>query len=1113
MKLNTLEKLVYCLRRRLIFALLLEASKLATLSIAIFLFVILPIRRYLSLDKTSFCIIAGIFLIAVSYVFIKYVFFLFFKINSVEKMARWLEKNLGLFNGDLISGIQFDKNRGLLEKYELSTSLTQAHIERVINQIDIKQILNDKAFYSSVRLGKYWLYIVLLLVLPVSIFGNFYADSLYFAYRDFFDPIKPLNEKIFVRPGNISVVYGENVSVQTVAFLDDNVEPFINFRKKNHDWQRCPMRKASAYRFSYELKKIDIEYDYSVQILAQKSQIYKISVINYPVILGHRIKYEFPEYVNWQPLEEQRRHFDDISCLKGTKINLSITVNNNLKNAWILMDGNKISFDSIEKNRASISFFVDVEIEYTIVIMDIFGNNNRSIKPYKIKPILDKPPSVRIIKPQTDIEVPEDMTVEIKYSASDDIGLGLLKLVYNIQGYEKKSVVLNTDTKDKYIDGSYEWDLTKLRLAPADVVTYKISVSDIYPPPDGPNISFSDERMLRFPSMVEMYKRKTEAFDNFNDTLTQLKNKPTNLLEKIQRLYKKLNASEDLTWADKQTAANMSQELTDIQNTLTQNNRMLENQLREKQIAKEVIEKYSEIQQLMDNLLTDDMKKAFSELQKMLENADLFEQIKKGLENAETSLEEYRDSLDRALELLKRLSFQNQLMELLETSRATLAQQQKLNKGLEKWAKNKRSISESDRDYIQKGVSEINRFFDYLDTTIKKTSENARLEKFDSSENMDKLEKSFNEYKFKQMVENMKNQVGMENIETAHNTGKSIKNGLNGLIDSIEKILNQWSLQRELVEGILDITDRIVRVGYELDLLVKSMQQYHGKSMKKNIEHAKQMFFLEQELGRIIFAAENLSKKSTIIDSSYYDILEEIAKDLLDQKESVFKKGNQAVIPLIENRVADTYLLVGRWVSLLELLSRLQQQGGQGGGMPNLQDYFDKLKEISEKQENINNQSAKMPDFGKSNNMSLSQYIGQLASEQKMLAEALSKLSGGTGGRKELIGDLDDIVSKMEESAKMIKNNKFGSNLKKEQHKILTRLLDAQKSLKKREKSKKRKSQTAVKTQYEVSPEELDKKWLRHKMQNIIKNQSRSYIPSDYRELVEQYFQILIEQK
>jgi len=118
------------------------------------------------------------------------------------------------------------------------------------------------------------------------------------------------------------------------------------------------------------------------------------------------------------------------------------------------------------------------------------------------------------------------------------------------------------------------------------------------------------------------------------------------------------------------------------------------------------------------------------------------------------------------------------------------------------------------------------------------------------------------------------------------------------------------------------------------------------------------------------------------------------------------------------------------------------------------------------------------------------------------------------GQSKSLSSNLDNIQKQMEEVIKDMNTQKLDDNLIQKQEKILSKLLDAQRSINERDFEKNRESNTGQNIERE-SPDDLnlsaenDKEKLKDELNKAI----REGFTRDYENLIRKYFEALQEKK
>jgi hypothetical protein len=197
---------------------------------------------------------------------------------------------------------------------------------------------------------------------------------------------------------------------------------------------------------------------------------------------------------------------------------------------------------------------------------------------------------------------------------------------------------------------------------------------------------------------------------------------------------------------------------------------------------------------------------------------------------------------------------------------------------------------------------------------------------------------------------------------------------------------------------------------------------------------------------------------------------------------------------------------------LSDLLEQLQnQQQGSGSGM-SMQQMVQKLQQMSGQQQKLNQQIQQYLNDVQGQRLSpnQSQRREELAKQQRRIKQQLQDLGVGSEARDQVMGDLEKIAEQMEQSARELREGERPSrDLIDRQRQIMTRLLNAQQSLRTQGKQEQRQGRRSD-GDYEQrppgerpAPAETDQ--LRR---DLIRALEMGY-SSDYEELIRRYFELL----
>jgi hypothetical protein len=192
----------------------------------------------------------------------------------------------------------------------------------------------------------------------------------------------------------------------------------------------------------------------------------------------------------------------------------------------------------------------------------------------------------------------------------------------------------------------------------------------------------------------------------------------------------------------------------------------------------------------------------------------------------------------------------------------------------------------------------------------------------------------------------------------------------------------------------------------------------------------------------------------------------------------------------------------------VQIQSALQamMQGGQGG----LGGLMQQLQMLAGSQMSLNLRSEQL---GQGMTMQQAAEAARLAQEQEAIRKSVDQLNEEAKDSQEqqrLLGDLDKISEEMKEVVRNLQQNNVSPETIQKQQRILSRLLDASKSMHERDYEKKRISKTGTEI-VRKSPEELDPSQLNatNKLRDdLLKALGQGY-SKDYQELIRKYFEEL----
>jgi len=168
------------------------------------------------------------------------------------------------------------------------------------------------------------------------------------------------------------------------------------------------------------------------------------------------------------------------------------------------------------------------------------------------------------------------------------------------------------------------------------------------------------------------------------------------------------------------------------------------------------------------------------------------------------------------------------------------------------------------------------------------------------------------------------------------------------------------------------------------------------------------------------------------------------------------------------------------------------------------------LEQLSNEQKGINEGTMQLPQLGMNGQQSMMQ---QLMEQQKALKEGLEQLLSGMPGADNT--GLGQANKEMEEVIDDFRRDKVDRITKEKQQRILSRMLDSQKSLTKKDFSNNRKSEVYFDNILYNSPSglPLDKGERDLLLINAMETALQEHHPNEYQELIKLYFYNLQKNK
>jgi hypothetical protein len=680
-------------------------------------------------------------------------------------------------------------------------------------------------------------------------------------------------------------------------------------------------------------------------------------------------------------------------------------------------------------------------------------------EPLTLYAVPDLPPLVDIFYPGDNINMPPEMKLTVAIRASDDYRLNQATFYYNYKKDYARELKLRKTAEDTIY---FQWDLDELGLLPGDQVSYFARVWD-----NAGNSQASRTYYVYFPTVEEMYSEISGTQDSIRDDLQDLQSEHEARMDDIQRIEDKIMKERTVSWLDKEklseiigkektVAEKLEQWQAELEKTIDKLNQGLV-------LDPESVARLQEISKIMQEIAPEELKKALADLQAQLDKTP--EDIRQALEKFKQNQEELAQALKRTLEILKRFQQEEKLRELARTARDLANRADEL----------KNPASAADSLGAGEKNAELNARIDSLAEAIRNLAESEGLET-----------------DIREALQNLNRQAKEIAAENQPSPGDK-KENLNQLADELQKLYEEMTRGRmaNLRKNLLETLNQLIDISQTLEKARRDSNPDPG--LNEDMINATKTLAdsLYGQQTKSIYVTPAMGKR--------------LARAITEMNQARMKgnAGQSAAANL--NEAMKQLNLAG--LEILENLSR----AGEGGSSTGMDQLMKNLFDIGQGQMSINQSLMSLfplPVSGLSGE-AMAQ-LQRLASKQRELRQALENLGSEPGAAK--YQDLIDNLSReMKETEDALYQYKLDRKLIERQKMILSRLLDAQKSIRQEDFQKERKSKTGVDIIHEVTrslPPNLGRDELRETLRNALKSQ----YPKEYELLIREYFKSLLEE-
>ncbi len=761
---------------------------------------------------------------------------------------------------------------------------------------------------------------------------------------------------------------------------------------------------------------------------------------------------------------------------------------------------------------AVFSRIVTENTDYLVALKSDKGVENADTVRYSIKVVADKHPSVQIQSPAYDAKLPISGVIGLVTDMSDDYGFSKAELVWKFTKSQNPSRKLGVEVvlplsgikPGNYLTLENKIDFIELGAESGDEIEYYVRVWD-NDYLTGPKSATSALQKINYESMESLYESTRETNENMEKSMEANLKNADELAKKFDEVQKKLLEKKNLSYEDRKEIEKMLEEQKKMMKEMEQTAQDLREQIETAKennlFTEETIEKLAQLEKLIQELATPEMRKFIEELQQKMQQLDSRE-IKQQLEQLEKNADKFKEDLERSLELFKQMKVDMKVQELLQKVENLEQRQDLLNERTQNAPKDELAELQKKQDELAKEMDDLKKSLDEL-KDLKSDTQTPDTDKMDglkqdadnAKDEMDKAGENMKQNNKKQAQQNQKN---------AKDKLRKIKQELNDM-----QAANEMQQMAENLDDLRALLENLVKLSFDQEDLRDKMSNINVKdaAMTKAIQQQSKLGDDMQMVGDSLRA---LAQRSFEIQSFVMDELRSIeqsferAREQLNEKKISFATREQTQIMTGLNNLAN--MLVDAMEQMQQQMKQMQQQQGQGQAckMPK---QGQSMQQLSKMQQQLNQQMMQMMQSGKIDQGKLEQMAAQQEAIRKKLQEAFEKMK--QEGEKGL-GSGDKIAEDMKMTEDQLKNKQLTQEMMMRQQQILNRMLDFDKAMREREYENKRRSNTG-RDIVRTSPADLSEEEMQRKIRKESYNKARYRYTPTYQNIIDRYYKLLDE--
>jgi hypothetical protein len=880
------------------------------------------------------------------------------------------------------------------------------------------------------------------------------------------------------------------------------------------------LQKFSPNAYGYTFHKLAEDLTFHFEAAGFRSRDYTLRALPSPGLQEFEVRLDYPSYTGRK--DEVLRNRGDLSVPVGTEATWMLTAENTGHIGFRFPDS---LYSAERRGRGEFQFSRRIRQDevYKIGLGNEQVSNIDSIA-FRISAVTDRFPTINV---ERFVDSTNNKFLYFLGEAGDDYGLRNLNFNWNWEttdafgqreSREKGQEAISLAAGQQRSAFNYNWDVSRMGLSPGDRITYYFEVWDN----DGVNGAKSSRTasMTYEMATLEAFEQKTqvnnrEIKDKLEKTLSDIEE----TRKETDRLKEKLMQKKELDWEDRKNLENLlekrqeiQENVQDIQETFREN---LSDQKDYKQYDEQLMKKQEQLQQMFEEVVSDELKKLFDEMEKLLEELTKEKGLEE-LQEMDLTDQQLENELDRMLDLFKQLELEQKMEDIVSKLEELAEKQDELAEQAADETSSPEDLAKQ-QDQLNEQFDKLREEMDQMDQLNQELSDPNNLPDTEQSEEQIEQGMEQSQEQMEQSAGSKQQGKQKQSQQQQQKSGEQMKQNsdmMEELAQQMSSALSDMQQQQtaEDLQALRQLLDNLIKLSFDQEDLMDELATVQPNNPRYT-ELVQEQFNIREDSRMVEDSLIALSKRVFEISSFVTRELADMNRymdlgmaKLSDRRLPEARSDQQFVMTSMNNLA----------LMLSEVMDQMQQQmasqmsGNQmcqkpGGGKPsNAQ-----MKEMGNLQDQLNKSLQGLKEGqkpGQRNPLS-SQQFAQMAAKQAAIRRALEQMGqqmNGTQEQGDMAKELKEIADQMEKTEEDLVNKVFNSEMLMRQQEIMTRLLEAEEALRQREIDPKRKSETANEISRDLPPSLQEYLKKRQAEIDLFKT-----VPADlkpyYKDLVEQY--------